>query len=366
MQFFCNCVAPVTNQKSAPARPVRLRDIATHLQVSQSTVSRALAGHPAISEATRGQVQQAAAELGFRFGAGNRRSRRSTTRMIGLVVGNLHNSFMTLLLEELHNAFAEYGYHTTLIIDSLNELEQLPTFRPLIDGFFDGMVFATATLDSKIVPELHKRGIPIVLVVRSVDGVSVDVVEIDNYHAGVEAARHLYSLGHRRIGLVLGQQNTSTSRDRARGVSDVFDADRDTDVSVMWGLYTKEHGYSSAIQLLARTHPVTAVIAGNDTIALGVLEAAAQSGVCVPEALSVIGFDDNPLSGSPLVGLTTIRQPVETMARTAARRLLERIRSQNIGAATRDVLPTQLIVRRTTGSAAPSGDKAAKPRVRRH
>jgi LacI family transcriptional regulator len=209
---------------------LRLQDIADHLGLSQSTVSRALAGHPAISEATRTQVQQAAAQLGFRFGNGGRRPRKSTTRMIGLVVGGLHNSFMTLLLGHLHDAFAEYGYHTTLIIDSLNEMEQLPTFRPLIDGYFDGIVFATATLDSQIVPELQRRGVPLVLVVRSVDTAQVDVVEIDNTHAGFEAARYLYELGHRRIGVAehlhqprprQGRDGVSEKRERAGGLGHI-------------------------------------------------------------------------------------------------------------------------------------------------
>jgi LacI family transcriptional regulator len=329
----------------------RLQDIADHLGISQSTVSRALAGHPAISESTRAVVQQAAADLGFRFGAGNRRVRKSTTRMIGLVVGNLHNGFMTLLLEELHDAFASHGYHTTLIIDSLNEVEQLARFRPLIDGYFDGMVFATATLDSKIVPELQRRGVPLVLVVRSVDGVAVDTVEIDNLHAGAEAARHLQQLGHRRVALVMGPRNTSTARDRAKGALGMLRLGRDAESAILWGHYTTEHGYSSTMQVLARPEPPTAIIAGNDTIALGVLEAAKVSGVAVPKRLSVIGFDDNPASGSPLIGLTTVRQPVQAMARTTARRLLERIGAQNINQATRDLLPTQLIVRRTTGAA---------------
>jgi LacI family transcriptional regulator len=340
-----------TLESAARVGGTRLQDIADHLGISQSTVSRALAGHAAISEATRAAVQQAAADLGFRFGAGNRRVRKSTTRMIGLVVGNLHNSFMTLLLEELHDAFASYGYHTTLIIDSLNELEQLARFRPLIDSYFDGMVFATATLDSKIVPELQRRGVPLVLVVRSVDGVPVDTVEIDNFHAGAEAARHLHQLGHRRVALVMGPRNTSTARDRAKGALSVFRFGADAESAILWGHYTTEHGYSSTMQALARPEPPTAIIAGNDTIALGVLEAAKVSGITVPKRLSVIGFDDNPASGSPLIGLTTVRQPVEAMARTTARRLLDRIGAQNINPATRDLLPTQLIVRQTTGAA---------------
>jgi LacI family transcriptional regulator len=273
--------------------------------------------------------------------------------MIGVVVGALHNSFMTLLLEELHDAFAEYGYHVTLIIDSLNEVEQLPTFRPLIDSYFEGMVFATATLDSQIVGELHRRGIPIVLVVRSVDDVPVDTVEIDNFNAGQEAARHLFSLGHRRIGMVLGPQNTSTSRDRKHGALSFLRSVgvQERDLSVMWGLYTTEHGYSSGTQMLVQSEPPTGIIAGNDTIALGLLEAAVRAGVDVPEQLSVVGFDDNPLSRSPLIGLSTIRQPVKTMARTAAKRLLERIRAKNVTPVSRDVLPTELIQRRSTGPA---------------
>ena len=346
-------ITPPGMGEASRGRPVRLQDIADRLSLSQSTVSRALAGHPAISKATRESVQNVASELGFRFGLGARRSRKSTTRMIGVVVGALHNSFMTQLLGELHDAFAEYGYHVTLIIDSLNEVEQLPTFRPLIDSYFDGMVFATATLDSQIVPELHKRGMPLVLVVRSVESVPVDTVEIDNFHAGAEAARHVFELGHTRIGIVLGPQNTSTSRDRATGAVNYLKSVglNDSDVVLMWGLYTTEHGYSSGFQMLTQENRVTAIIAGNDTIALGVLDAAARSGVAVPDQLSVMGFDDTPLSGSSMIGLTTIRQPVETMARTAARRLLERIRAKNVALVHRDVLPTELIQRRTTGPA---------------
>lgn len=341
------------NDDSRVKTQVRLKDIAQHLSLSQSTVSRALAGHPAISETTRAAVQDAASALGFRFGLSALRARKSTSRMVGVVVGALHNSFMTLLLEEMHHAFAEFGYHVVLIIDSLNEVEQLPTFRPLIDSYFEGMVFATATTDSKIIPELHRRGLPLVLVVRSVESVPVDTVEIDNFNAGAEAARHLFDLGHRRFGLVMGPQNTSTSRDRASGAMSFFKSVGipDDSVSLMWGFFTTEHGYSCGIQMLTQPQRATAIIAGNDTIALGVLEAAAKTNTAIPEQLSVVGFDDNPLSGSPLVSLTTIRQPVEMMARTAARRLLERIRAQNLLPVSKDVLPTELIQRKTSGHA---------------
>ena len=339
------------NRLNGAVLKVRLEDVATQLGISVSTVSRSLAGHPAISTETRNAVQSAAAALGYRLPAQGRKARKSATRLIGVVVGALHNRFMTLLLTHLHDALQESGYQITLFIDSMNDSENLLAFRPLIDGYLDGLIFATAMLDSSVVGEMQLRGIPLVLVVRSVDNVKVDTVEIDNVYAGAVAVEHLFQLGHRRIGFVMGPQNTSTSRDRARGAL-TWLAENGVEpdaVSLVWGDYTTESGYSSTIAMLNAAAPVTAVVAGNDTIALGVLEAAKRRGIAVPEKLSIIGFDDMPLAGSPLIGLTSIRQPVEAMARTAARRLVERIRTGGVAGPFHDVLPIQLVRRDTTG-----------------
>lgn len=344
-----------------PSRPgATLRDIADSLGLSASTVSRALSGHPAISESTREAVVAAARALDY--GVGTRPVARSATsargggggsRLVGVVVGALHNRFMTLLLEHLHDALQEAGYQVTLLIDSLREPEQLQAFRPLIEDHLAGMIIATATVDTPVVAELKRLGLPLVLAVRSVDGVEVDTVEVDNVQAGIDVARHLWDLGHRRIGLVMGPQNTSTSRDRVKGLLDFLAARGITPdaVQLLWGDYTTESGYSNTMRLLAPQRRVTAIAAGNDTIALGVLEAARRREVAVPRQLSVIGFDDIPLAGSPLVQLTTIRQPVEAIARSAAARLLERIRSGDALPVSHETLPIELIRRLTTGPA---------------
>ena len=331
--------------------PVTLGDVAQRARVSASTVSRALAGNTAISATTRELVQAAAVELGYRMPRQSRKGRKSATKIVGLVIGALHNSFMTVLLQHLHDALRESGYHATLIIDSMNEASSLQTLRPLIDGFLDGLIFATATLDSPVVAELKRRGIPLVLVVRSVDQPGVDTVEIDNGHAAAEAARHLYVLGHRNIGMVMGQRDASTSRDRTEGALKWLEMQgiSSQNVPLIFGEYTTESGYSGTVSLLAQEKPVTAIIAGNDTIAMGVLDAAKRHGISVPGQLSVIGFDDVPLAGSPLLALTTIRQPVEAMARTAARRLVARMQGDSFAPATLDILPIQLIQRETTG-----------------
>ncbi|MGI4937658.1 MAG: substrate-binding domain-containing protein, partial [Janthinobacterium lividum] len=214
-------------------------------------------------------------------------------------------------------------------------------------------------LDSPVVEEMKRRGIPIVLVVRSVDNVSVDTVEVDNIQAGMVAAQHLYQLGHRRIGLVMGPQNTSTSRDRAQGALSWL-AERgvaQAAVPLVYGDFTTDSGYSNAIAMLGQPEPVTAIIAGNDTIALGVLDAAKRRGIAVPQQLSVIGIDDMPLAGSPLIELTSVRQPAEALARIAARRLVERIRAGSASAPVHDVLPVQLVQRQSTG---PCSARSAK------
>lgn len=338
------------NDIKPPSAKNKLKDVAELAGVAISTVSRALSGHPAISAATRAAVQDAASQLGYRMPMQGRKLRKSATKVIGVVVEALHNPFVTSLIAHLHDAFDEAGYHMVLIIDSMSESSCLQKLRPLVDGYLDGLVLATATLDSPIVAELKRRVIPLVLVIRSVDDQSIDTVEIDNVHAGAEAARHLFELGHRRIGLIMGQRNTSTSRDRSEGALAWLQGQNihRQDVPLIYGMYTMESGYSSAMTLLSDQRPVSAIIAGNDTMALGVLEAARRKGILVPQQLSVLGFDDMPLAGTHVMSLTTIRQPVEIMARTAARRLLDRINGLIPSTGSRDVLPIHLIQRETT------------------
>ena len=287
---------------------VRLQDIAGSLNLSTSTVSRALSGSHVINEDTREAVQREAISMGYIAPPQGVRRRRSATRTVGVLVSvnELHNRFMTLLLEHIHHDMLEFGYHVMVLIDPMNsatDATHLSSFRPLIDGYLDGMILGSATTDSVIVRELQRLGVPIVLVVRSVKGMRVDIVEADNAHGGAEIMKHFYEVGHRRIGLVMGPENASTSRDRARGALEYL---RGVGLSaeatpVMWNAFTSDAGYSCAVQMLSEPNPVTAIMAGSDSIAMGVLEAARVKGIDVPSQLSVAGFDDVPLSGSRLI-----------------------------------------------------------------
>jgi LacI family transcriptional regulator len=327
---------------------VTIRDIALDVGVSQSTVSRALSGHPAISEDTRTRVRESARRLDYRDRTPPRPA--SGSRMIGVVVAALQNQFYMHLLDKLHAELRDYGYHMTLIVDSMAQKEDFSAFETLFSDYLDGIILTTASTDSRWVGALEALGIPIVLAVRAIDGLPFDTVEVDNYAAGREAARHLFSLGHRRIAFLMGPAETSTSRDRHRGgISWLMEHDVSTpDELVHWTQFNHESGYSGLLRLMNQPSPPTAVICGNDVIALGALEAARKYGIEVPGTLSIIGFDDMPIAGWEMVRLTTIRQPIDEMARLTAQRMVERLRDKSDNAPRHDVLPVSLVQRNTT------------------
>lgn len=336
-------------------RRVRLEDIAESLSLSAATVSRALAGHGTINEDTRLAVQQAAVDMGYQARQPAQRRQRVSTRMVGVMIGvnELHNPFMTRLLDHIHRFMLEQGYHVLVLVDPMNaraDTPHLSSFRPLIEGFLEGMILCSTTIESFVVPELQRLGVPVVMALRSVNNLAVDTVEPDNVRGGAELAKHLFELGHRHIGLIMGPAEASTGRDRARGALDFL---RQAGVPasqtpVVWNAFTFDAGYSCAMQLLESGPKVTAIIAGSDSIAMGVLEAALCKEIDVPGQLSVTGFDDLPMSGTRLVRLTTIYNPVQDLARTACRRMVDRIRHGALTPSTRDLLPVQLVSRETT------------------
>ncbi len=300
-------------------------------------------------------MQQAAVSMGYASNRPGKKKKNLPTRTVGVLlsVDQLHNRFMTMVLEHIHQDMLEFRYHVVVLIDpmnSANDAGHLSTFRPIIDEYLEGMILLSATTDSFMVRELQRLGVPVLLAVRSMDDSKVDIVEPDNIFGGAEIMRHLYELGHRRIGLVMGPENSSTSRDRAKGALSYL---RERGVPaentpVMWNTFSYESGYSCASQMLSLQNRVTAIMAGGDSIALGVLDAARTKNIDVPSQLSVVGFDNIPLSGSRLIGLTTIDSSAKELARVVCRRMLDRIRNGVLTPVTRDVMPVHLIRRDTT------------------
>ena len=339
----------LNDDSARSARPlgrVTSREVAAAAGVHQSTVSRALRGDARISEATREQVERAADQLGYVPNSSARSLRSKRTGIVGVMVPDIDNAYYPQLLSDINREFAAAGYSMVLIVDPPHRRSDVTRVSSLLDASLDGLLILSATLDSDMPAILHAKGVPIVLGVRSVPGLDVDIMEPDNFSAGRAAAQHLVDLGHSEVAAVMGPEVTSTTKDRLLGIRSVL-ADMLPPERIRHGPYSHEAGYAACTRLLQGADAPTAIIAGNDVVAIGVIDAARQLGVSIPKELSVVGFDDIQMAAWHSFRLTTVHMGTVAIAEQAAQRLVERIQHAD-GPKRHDLFPASLTVRGTT------------------
>ena len=333
--------------RSSDGVRVTSHHVASAAGVSQSTVSRALRGDARISDETRKRVEAAAGQLGYIPNRAARDLRAQRSGVVGVMVQDIDNAFYPLLLADIHRELAASRYSVVLIVDPLHRRADVSRMRNLLDASLDGLLITTATLDSDTPAILKQRGIPLVLAVRSIPNLAVDIVESDNLAAGQEAASHLLDLGHTRIAAIMGPEVTSTTRDRLAGLLAVAKPYVPAD-NILFGPYSHESSYALCRRLLRSAQPPTAIVAGNDVIAIGAIDAARRLGADIPQDVSIIGFDDIPMASWHTFRLTTVRQDTTAIAEQSARRLMERIRNRD-APPHHDLYPASLTIRATTG-----------------
>ena len=336
-------------------------DIARKLKISQSTVSRALRGDPRVAPETTARVLEAARQMNYTPNLAARSLITRKTGTIGVVVGDITNPFYPQLLEILHNELALAGYRTILFNEQTDASVDQHVGDLAHGAAVDGLMYVSATLGSPL-PGRGPQTLPVVLVNRYLDAAEVDVVVSDNRRGGEIVAEALVALGHRRIALITGPENTTTSRDREQGFREQLErsgAPLDETLRRV-GQYSHASGYQWCLDLLAAEPRPTAVFAGNDVIAFGALDAARRVGIRVPQELSIVGFDDIEMADWEGFSLTTVRQPLAEMGRAASRLLIDRIARKHDDPPQRRVFPVGL-VRRETLAAAPD---ASGPRKR--
>jgi LacI family transcriptional regulator len=306
-----------------------------------------------VSAATRSRVREAAKSLGYVPSQAGRALSTRTTGRVGVVSAELGNPFYPALLEPLHDRLAEAGYRTILVTDRGEAPVEL---EPLVDGSLDGVVLTTCSRTSPLPRELSRRGLPFVLLNRTVDdgsldGGATDRCVVDNRAGAALAADLLVELGHTRIGAVFGPADTSTGHQRAEGFRSRL-ASRGVRLDprlVLQGPFDARTGHAGLRQLIGQAGEndwPTAVFCGNDVIALGVCNAARGLGLAIPGRLSVIGFDDIPMASWEAFDLTTLRADLPGLAAAAAEQLLRRMREPD--AAPRTITMTPTLVRRGT------------------
>ncbi len=337
---------------NGPGRPATSHDVAALAGVSQPTVSRALRGDPRVTAQTQQRVTDAAAKLGYIPSERGRSLSTRRTRRVGVVVDDLSNPFYLQLLDALHVELADNQMRMLMFTAEGSAPENA---ERLMDGSIDGAVLTTTLIGSRLPAELQRRQLPFVLLNREVDGSAADTCVADNFEGGRRVAAEFARLGHRRIGAILGPGDTTTGREREAGLrAGLADHDlRLPDTGVQRGAFSFDVGYQGLGELLDQPEPPTSVFCANDVIAMGALNAARSLGVAIPDELTLIGFDDIGMASWDVFRLTTVRQDIELMARTAATLLVQRI-AEPQRPPERVVLPAELVLRGTHG--APPGD----------
>jgi LacI family transcriptional regulator len=332
---------------SADGRRVTINMIAQAAGVSVPTVSRVLNGRSDVSPRTRERVEQLLQQHGYR----RRVSRQSgRANLVDLVFNDLDSPWAVELIRGVEEVTHGAGVGTVVSAVHRRSIATKQWLRNLRSRASDGVIFVTSDLTPPVHFELHRLGIPVV-VVDPAGGAAMDVPAIGatNWAGGLTATDHLVSLGHRRIGLIAGPKHLLCSRARLDGYRAALESAGITidDTLVVQGDFMHESGFTGCDALLALPHPPTAVFASSDTMALGAYEAARRRGLRIPDDLSIIGFDDLPQARWSSPPLTTIRQPLAEMGVLAARTVLRLARGERIDTP-RVELATELVVRDST------------------
>lgn len=336
-------------------RKVTIRDVAERVGVHHSTVSRALSPskRDKISPAVVKKVEQAADELGYfpNIVASSLKQNRSFT--VGVLIPDLTNPLFPPIIRGIQDAVEAAGYTVITANTDDEQDKELNALRIMRGRAIEGMIISTARREDRIVDECIANDIPFVLVNRTVDHDGVSAVIVDEDHGVRSVIDHLVGLGHTRIAHVSGPQHSSTGFGRARAFTQCMNAhDLRGELIEVAEKYTIEEGRRAFTRLLARDKKLTAVVAANDMLALGCLDATKELGLRVPEDISITGYDDIQFLDRMSPALTTVHVPKYEMGALATQKLLDMIAGDDSSASIVRVQPS-LVVRNST-AAAPS------------
>ncbi len=309
-----------------------LQDIAERAGVSISTVSRVLNDKGKafrIARDTRERIERTARELNYRPNQLARGLRLKQTNTIGLVAPDIANPFFAFLIKRIQNLAHDRGY-SLIVCNTEEDLEQeIQHVNLLWRKRVDGLVAMPVGQESAHFLDWMQKGIPIVLLDRCFDDLSVDSVVVDNHTGAFEAVDYFIKAGHTRIAIVQGLPDTYTTNERLRGYLEAHErhgvpVDRDL---IVGGDFRRHNGFVETKLLLnlPTSRRPTAIFATSDLITLGALQAIYDERLDIPDDISLIAFDDFELAPFLRCPLTAVQQPKETMGEIAVKLLLDQI-----------------------------------------
>lgn len=323
-----------------------IRDVARLAGVSPITVSRVINKANYISEETRLRVEAAIEQLHYIPNSLSRSLRFNKTNMVALLVSDITNPFWTTVTRGVEDACSENKLHIILCNtdEKQEKLEEYITL--LLQKQTDGFIVVPTGESVELLRSIQKQNVPLVVLDRLMPELQADTVRCNSEEGAYDLTRYLIGLGHRRIAMLSGSYMISTGHDRIEGYKRALhEAGIAIDESLIHsGAFKAESGYQGAMHVMQNSAPPTALFAGNNFIALGVVKALEEMGLRIPQDVSVVSFDDLPVLFKPF--LTVVAQAPYELGYQAAQLLFERIAHPDEEIAPREVLlPLQMLIR---------------------
>lgn len=328
---------------------VTINDIAKLSGVSKATVSRVLNGSKPVSDAVREKVMRAIEETDYKPSSLARSLTTKETKLIGIVIPDVSNPVFSELVKGMEDMSGVSGYNILLCNSYLSHKKELDYLEIFRDKEVDGIIFLTTKERPEQVEFFKKFGKPVVLVDRKFKTMDIPSVGIDDYTAALKAVNYLINLGHKNIGMVRSTlQDSSHGFNRYEGYRRAMEGAglSINPQNVIEGDFSVKSGYNAMLKLLSGEAPPSAVFFANDLMAVGGIRCITDSGMKVPEDISVMGFDDIPIASMFIPSITTTRQPFFEIGKKAMEKLIHSIQEKVVEQHT--VFETDLILRNST------------------
>ena len=330
---------------------VTIRDVAKRAGVSPITVSRVINNSDYVSTATRARVEAAIDELKYVPNMLGPSLRFKQTMTLALVLTDIANPFWTTVARGVEDVAQANGYNIILCNTDESETKQEQYLNMLLRRRIDGIVLVPAQSAPEPVNMIQKQNIPVVILDRQIPGLQVDIVRADSENGAYQLTDHLLSLGHRHIAMLAGPPKVSTAIDRVRGYRQALAAAGLSEEAtyIYWGAFTLDSGREMAQQALSANPQLTAFFAANNFIAIGAIQVLRELGMVVPDDIALVTVDGIPPVFSIDPFLTVANQPALEMGQQAAQLLLGRVTGELDAECQHIILPTQMIIRSSSG-----------------
>jgi len=336
-------------ERSSGSKAAKLADVARLARVSTATVSRTLTQPGKVKPATAARIQQAVQALGYVTHGAARALASRRTHTVGAVIPTLDNAIFANTAHALQKTLDDAGYTLLLACHEFDAEVEARVTRALVERGVDGLVLLGATHHPSVLRMLDTQQMPYVLTWALDASGRHPCVGFDNRAAAIQVAHHLLELGHREFAMISGvTTGNERASERLEGVRQAL-AERGITLAparVLQKPYTFSAGRDGARELLGSTPRPTAIICGNDVLAIGALAGCQAEGLAVPREVSVTGFDDLEIAAVVTPGLTTIHFPTAELGSYAAQQLLARIAGKEFEMRTE--LPVELVIRAST------------------